>query len=56
MWRSPCQVLYVDAVCYFPSELAKVVEVMEEKEIRMRAPVEEVQLLLGALETGQAGK
>ncbi len=42
------QVLYVDAVQYFPSEMERVMEVLEEKELRVRAPLEEVKLLLEA--------
>lgn len=40
--------LYVDAVCYFPEEVERVLEVMEEKGMRIRAPLEEVQLLMEA--------
>ena len=41
------QVLYSDAVQYLPEcELTKVVEVMEEKGVRVHAPVEEIKLLL----------
>lgn len=39
------QVLYLDAVRYLPSELTKITEIMEEKELRIRAPVDEVKLL-----------
>lgn len=45
---SPSQVLYVDAVCYFPGEVERVVEVMEEKGVRVRAPLEEVRLFMKA--------
>ena len=45
---SHVQVLYYDAVTHFPEELSKVLEVMEEKELRIRAPLEEVKLLLDA--------
>lgn len=45
------QVLYWDAVRYFPEELERVIEVMEEREVRIRAPIEEVQMLLKATET-----
>lgn len=45
------QMLYYDAVRYFPEELSKVVEVMEEKELRIRAPLEEVKLLLEATQS-----
>ena len=40
--------LYVDAVWYFPEEVERVVEVMEEKGVRIRAPLEEVKLLMEA--------
>ena len=40
--------LYCDAVSYFPDQLHRVVEVMEEREVRIRAPLEEVQMLLDA--------
>lgn len=39
------QVLYCDAVQYFPEEIEKVLEIAEEKEIRLRAPLEEAKLL-----------
>ena len=42
------QVLYWNMVGHFPEELEKVVEVMEERELRIRAPLEEVQMLLDA--------
>ena len=42
------QALYYDAVLYFPEEMTKILEVMEEKELRIRAPLEEVKLLLEA--------
>ena len=42
------QVLYFDAVLYFPEEMEKVIEIAEEKEIRMRAPLEEAKLLWSA--------
>ena len=42
------QVLYWDIVHHFPQELGKVVEVIEERELRIRAPLEEVQMLLDA--------
>ena len=46
------QVLYFDAVfnaiMYFPEEMEKVIEIAEEKEIRMRAPLEEAKLLWSA--------
>ncbi|XP_065883465.1 nuclear exosome regulator NRDE2-like isoform X2 [Dysidea avara] len=39
------KVLYLDAVRYLPTELTKITEIMEEKELRIRAPVDEVKLL-----------
>ena len=42
------QGLYFDAVLYFPEEMEKVIEIAEEKEIRMRAPLEEAKLLWSA--------
>ena len=40
------QVLYVDGVHYFPEEAEKIVEeIMEEKELRTRTPLEEINLL-----------
>ena len=42
------QVLYWDTVRNFPDELQGIVEVMEERELRIRAPLEEVQMLLDA--------
>lgn len=39
------QVLYCDAVLYFPEDIEKVIEIAEEKEIRLRAPLEEAKLL-----------
>ena len=48
MWLCCFQVLYVDAVRYFPEEVERVLEVMEEKGVRIRAPLEEVQLLMEA--------
>ena len=35
-------------VRHCPDELQRVVEVMEERELRIRAPLEEVQMLLDA--------
>lgn len=40
--------LYYDAITYFPEELEKVLEVMEDKELRVRTPLEEVKMLLEA--------
>ena len=40
--------LYVDAVRYFPEEVERVMKVMEEKGMRIRAPLEEVKLLMEA--------
>lgn len=38
--------LYLDAVEYFPDELQEVVDLMTEKELRVRLPLEELELLL----------
>lgn len=45
------KVLYWDTVHHFPDQLERVVEVMEERELRIRAPLEEVQMLLDATNT-----
>jgi tetratricopeptide (TPR) repeat protein len=42
------KVVYWDTVRHFPTELGRVLEVMEERELRIRAPLEEVQMLLDA--------
>lgn len=42
------QVLYYDVVKFLPSEAESVIELMEEKELRQRAPLEEIKLLLSA--------
>ena len=38
--------LYIDAVEHFPNDTEEIMSVMEEKELRVRAPVEEVELLM----------
>ena len=40
------QVLYLDAIKLVPDSAEQVSEFMEEKELRQRAPLEEVKLLL----------
>lgn len=40
------QVLYMDAIEYFPDEFQQVLDLMTEKELRVRVPIEEVELLL----------
>lgn len=45
--------LYSDAVKLLPGEAERVSELMEEKELRLRAPLEEVKLLLTANEATQ---
>lgn len=40
------QALYMDALKSMPSEVDKIMELAEEKEIRLCAPLEEVKLLL----------
>lgn len=54
MYMMPARVLYWDAISHFPDELQRLVEVMEERELRIRAPLEEVQLLLEATTTVQS--
>lgn len=44
--RRPAQALYLDAVQYFPDEVQEVVDLMTEKELRVRLPLEELELLL----------
>ena len=40
------QVLYLDVLKLVPTELDKVMELLEEKELRLCIPVEEVKLML----------
>ncbi|XP_042336651.1 nuclear exosome regulator NRDE2 isoform X2 [Sceloporus undulatus] len=40
------KVLYMDAIEYFPDELQEILDLMAEKELRVRVPVEELELLL----------
>ncbi|XP_044127923.1 nuclear exosome regulator NRDE2-like [Bufo gargarizans] len=40
------KVLYLDAVEYFPDRLQEIVDLMTEKELRVRVPLEELDLLL----------
>ncbi|KAF6131796.1 NRDE-2, necessary for RNA interference, domain containing [Phyllostomus discolor] len=40
------KVLYMDAVEYFPDEMQEVLDLMTEKELRVRLPLEELELLL----------
>ncbi|XP_076979427.1 nuclear exosome regulator NRDE2 [Tamandua tetradactyla] len=40
------KVLYMDAVEYFPDEMQEILDLMTEKELRVRLPVEELELLL----------
>lgn len=40
------QVLYLDAVEYFPDEMQEILDLMTEKELRVRLPLEELELLL----------
>ena len=46
--------LYSDVVKLLPGEAERVSELMEEKELRLRAPLEEVKLLLTANEAAQS--
>lgn len=36
----------MDAVQHFPNDIEEIMSVMEEKELRIRAPLEEVELML----------
>lgn len=47
--------LCYDAAFYFPNEASKFIEIMEEKNLRMRAPLEEVKLCLDAMATAGTG-
>ena len=38
--------LYLDAMEHFPEEMQEVLDLMTEKELRVRLPVEELALLL----------
>ena len=40
------QCLYTEAVQYFPEDMQDIVDMMMEKEIRLHAPLEEIELLL----------
>uniref|UniRef100_A0A4W3JGF6 NRDE-2, necessary for RNA interference, domain containing n=1 Tax=Callorhinchus milii TaxID=7868 RepID=A0A4W3JGF6_CALMI len=40
------KVLYLDAIEYFPEQLQEIVDLMTEKEIRVRVPIEELEILL----------
>nr|XP_020663249.1 protein NRDE2 homolog [Pogona vitticeps] len=40
------KVLYMDAIEYFPDELQDLIDLMTEKELRIRLPIEELELLL----------
>nr|XP_036847376.1 nuclear exosome regulator NRDE2 isoform X1 [Manis javanica] len=40
------KVLYMDAVDYFPDEMHEILDLMTEKELRVRLPLEELELLL----------
>ncbi|XP_069493555.1 nuclear exosome regulator NRDE2 [Ambystoma mexicanum] len=40
------KVLYLDAVEYFPGQLQEILDLMTEKELRVRVPMEELDLLL----------
>lgn len=39
------QVLYMDAVQHIPDDIQDIVDLMTEKEIRLHAPLEEIELL-----------
>ena len=40
------QILYMDAAQHLPDDLQDIVDLMVEKEIRLRAPLEEIELLM----------
>lgn len=40
------KVLYLDAIEYFPDQLQEILDLMTEKELRVRVPIEELELLL----------
>lgn len=40
------QVLYMDAVQHMPDDIQDIFDLMTEKEIRLHAPLEEIELLL----------
>ncbi|XP_073205517.1 nuclear exosome regulator NRDE2 isoform X6 [Lepidochelys kempii] len=40
------KVLYMDAIEYFPDQLQETLDLMTEKELRVRVPIEELELLL----------
>lgn len=40
------KVLYMDAVEHFPDEMQEILDLMTEKELRVRLPLEELELLL----------
>ncbi|XP_068942085.1 nuclear exosome regulator NRDE2 isoform X1 [Petaurus breviceps papuanus] len=40
------KVLYMDAVDYFPDQMQEILDLMTEKELRVRVPIEELELLL----------
>lgn len=46
MFSLSFQVLYMDAVEYFPDDLQETLDLMTEKELRVRLPMEELDLLL----------
>lgn len=45
MFLSP-QSLYMDAVLLFPDNVQEFLDLMQEKELRLRVPMEEVDILL----------
>ena len=40
------QTLYTDAIGYFPEKLVELMDIMTEKELRIRAPIEELDILM----------
>jgi hypothetical protein len=41
------QTLYFDAVKAFPDDLQSTIDLMDEKELRVRTPLEEIDILMG---------
>lgn len=44
------QVIYIDAMGYFPEEIDKIMEIMEEKLLRARTSLQEIRLLQAYIE------
>lgn len=44
------QVIYIDAMGYFPEEVDKIMEIIEEKLLRTRTSLQEIRLLQAYIE------